>query len=254
MCVFSCGDSTHQVSNSIGLQRRSANLQIEEHLVLQDAHDARGLAASLSYLVLGSLLELVHVDTVESFARRLRSRGLLPVSSLVLNVDTILHCGGCPSVRRRRERLAHLRAWYSCHQRALQGMAFRVHAIFLVCATIWSGLTWMWAGLQMTLPLRKPMVSSAAYALAVMMMNECHISRGLLPFRVLGLNQSAPSVVFILRLVGWLKRGVTLCFVTRKRLNSSVLNWVLSDLSQIPHWCDALLDAVNLCIKPVRRE
>ena len=28
------------------------------------------------------------------------------------------------------------------------------------------------------------------------------------------------------KLVGWLKRGVALCFVTRKRLNSSVLSWV----------------------------
>ena len=52
----------------------------------------------------------------------------------------------------------------------------------------------------------------------------CHPSWGLPPYRVLGRHQSTPSIVFLPNLVGWLKRGVTLCFVTRKRLNSSVLS------------------------------
>ena len=47
----------------------------------------------------------------------------------------------------------------------------------------------------------------------------CHSIWCLPPYRVL-------SVVFLLKLVGWLKRGVTLCFVTRKKLNSPVLSWV----------------------------
>ena len=44
----------------------------------------------------------------------------------------------------------------------------------------------------------------------------------------------------------WPKRGVTVRCVTRKRLNPSVLSWVFFDLSQIPHWCDALLDGANV--------
>ena len=35
-------------------------------------------------------------------------QGPLPVPSLLLVVDTVLHSGGCRSVRRRRDRLARL--------------------------------------------------------------------------------------------------------------------------------------------------
>ena len=89
--------------------------------------------------------------------------------------------------------------------------------------------------------------AGAACALAIMMVNAvlaCHTSRCLLPYRVMGRNQSTPSVVFLMRLAGWLKRSVTLCFATRKRLNSSVPGWVLLDPSRIP---------VSFCMKPVRR-
>ena len=74
---------------------------------------------------------------------------------------------------------------------------FRVDAILLAFkpffATIWSGLAWMWADLQMSLPLPEPFVSTASCALGIMMANAalaCHFSWSLLPNRVLGRNQS----------------------------------------------------------------
>ena len=183
-------------------------------------------------------------------------QGRLPVSSVVLVADTRVHIGGC-SMRRRRERLAHWRAWHasvtpSMNELCMPSGPFQVDEILpvfkLSFALIWNALTWTSAVRQTTLP-REPLVSSAAYAWAVTMTSvavACNFSRGLPPYCVPGRSQSTPPVVLLLRIVGWLERGVTPCFATRKRLNSSVLSSVLSDLFQIPRWCDAPLDFVIL--------
>ena len=49
----------------------------------------------------------------------------------------------------------------------------------------------------------------------------------------------------LVKRVGWLKRGVTLCYVTRKGLDSSGMSWVWSDHSRIPHWYDPQLDTAK---------
>ena len=131
-------------------------------------------------------------------------------SSLLL--WTVLRAGGCRSVRRRRERLAHWRAWHASGVRTIDelcsGRAIPNRQELSRVQT----LLWTWADLQTISPLREPFgelcgLRVGYHTTGVVL--ACQFRQGLPPFHVPGRYLSRPPVVFRLSPVGCLERGVT---------------------------------------------
>ena len=139
--------------------------------------------------------------------RRAASQGLLPVPSPVTVADAALYFGRCRSVRRRRERLAHWRAWHAsgfrtmnelCCGRAIPSRRDPSRVQTFLCNNLER------AHVDVGRPPGDLTAAgalgdlSAVYALAITMTSvvfACHFSQVLPPYRVPGRHLLIPSVV-----------------------------------------------------------
>ena len=144
------------------------------------------------------------------------------VPSPVPAEDTILHRGGCGSVRGRRERLAHWRAWHASGTRAInelcsghtiasRGDLSRVQT--LLCHNL------VRAYLDVGRPPDDLTATGALRELCGLRVG--HHDDECVPFE--------PGLAALPRAGSKPIDTITPCHVTRKRLNSSVHRWVLGE-------------------------